>query len=253
MTGSDHDGFRRLPPPPKLATGWPARRIHRVIIALAVLAALAVLIGLAAGRFEWKVGMERVITELRAAGPAPFFGAMAVLPGLGFPLSAFLAVAGPVFGPTMGVGLVIACAIAAITVNVAWSYWAAARVLRPVAKWIVRRLGYGLPEISSGTAWSAILILRIVPGIPFFLQSLLLGLARVSFGPYLLVSVLVPAAYVIAMITLGDALIRGDRLAMAGAGAIFFVAGGVIHQARRYLLRRARKTVQPAESGKPLQ
>lgn len=252
MTGSDHDGCRR-PPPPKPATGRPARHIRRVLIALALLVALAVLIGLAAGRFEWKAGMERVITELRAAGPAPFFGAMAVLPGLGFPLSAFLAVAGPVFGPTMGVGLVIACATAAIAVNVAWSYWAAARVLRPVAQWIVRRLGYGLPEISSGAAWSAILILRIVPGIPFFLQSLLLGLARVSFGPYLLVSVLVPAAYVIAMITLGDALIRGDRLAMAGAGAIFFVAGGMIHQVRRYLLRRARKPGQPAESGKPLQ
>jgi uncharacterized membrane protein YdjX (TVP38/TMEM64 family) len=253
MSGPNQAGVEPVPSLVKRVRTWPERRIHRVLIAVVVLTALVVVIWLTADRFEWRAGMDRVITTLREAGPGPFFGAMAVLPGLGFPLSAFLAVAGPVFGPTMGVGLVIACAIAAITVNVAWSYWAAARVLRPVAKWIVQRLGYGLPEISSGAAWSAILILRIVPGIPFFLQSLLLGLARVSFGPYLLVSVLVPAAYVTAMITLGDALIRGDRLAMAGAGALFFVAGGIIDQVRRYLLRRAQKAVPPAASENRIQ
>lgn len=253
MSESDHDRLQRLSAAPQPKKGWPERRIHRVLIALVVLAGLVLVVWLAAGRFEWRAGMDRIIVVLREAGPGPFFGAMAVLPGLGFPLSAFLAVAGPVFGPTMGVGLVITCAIIAIMVNVAWSYWAAARVLRPVAQWIVQRLGYGLPEISSGAAWPAILILRIVPGIPFFLQNLLLGLARVSFGPYLLVSVLVPAAYVIAMITLGDALIRGDRLAMAGAGALFFVAGGIIDQVRRYLLRRSRKSLQTAQSGNPPQ
>jgi len=253
MNGSDHHGFQRLTPPLRAVRWWPARRIYRVLIVAVGLVLLALLIWLAAGRFEWRAGMDRVIAALREAGPGPFFGAMAILPGLGFPLSAFLAVAGPVFGPTMGVGLVIACAIAAIAVNVTWSYWAAARVLRPGAQWIVQRLGYGLPNISAGTAWSAILILRIVPGIPFFLQSLLLGLARVAFGPYLLVSVLVPAAYVIAMITLGDALMRGDRVAMVGAGALFFIAGGIIDQVRRHLLRRARKAVPPAESEKRIQ
>src|SRR4051812_2738041 len=61
----------------------------------------------------------RTVAYFRDAGAWPFFTAMAVLPAVGFPISAFNAVAGPVFGPSMGVFTVIACAGLAIAVNLA--------------------------------------------------------------------------------------------------------------------------------------
>jgi uncharacterized membrane protein YdjX (TVP38/TMEM64 family) len=159
---------------------------------------------------------------------------MTVLPAVGFPLSGFTLIAGPVFGPTLGIVTVIVCAIGSIACNVALSYWIAARALRPTVSRIVQWLGYQLPdEIQPHAAWPAILVLRIVPLTPFCLQSVLLGLARVPFGPYMLVSVLVPSVYAAAMILLGDALMRGDRWAMLAAGGLFLVVGVVLHILRK--------------------
>ena len=186
-----------------------------------------------ADHFELRARMDQVVASVRAAGPMPFFTAMTLLPTVGCPLSAFTLVAGPVFGPTMGVGIVVLCGILAIAVNVALSYWLASRALRPVAEWVVRRLGYRLPEIQPHAAWLAIIVLRTVPVTPFCVQSIILGLARVPFGPYMLVSVVVPSIYATAMILLGDALMRGDRWAMIGAGAIFIVVGVVLHTMRK--------------------
>ena len=186
-----------------------------------------------AGHFEIRAWMDQVVEYVRDAGAIPFFTAMTLLPAVGFPLSAFTLVAGPVFGPTMGVGFVVLCGVLAIAINVALSYWLAARALRPVAEWVVRKLGYRLPEIQPHAAWLAIIVLRTVPVTPFCVQSIILGLARVPFGPYMLVSVVVPSIYATAMILLGDALMRGDRWAIAGAAAIFVVVGAVLHIIRK--------------------
>jgi uncharacterized membrane protein YdjX (TVP38/TMEM64 family) len=202
------------------------------ILGLTVVVFGAVFIALA-GHFDLRERMDRVVLTVRDAGPLPFFAAMTLLPAVGFPLSAFTLVAGPVFGPTMGVGVVVLCGILAITINVALSYWLASRALRPVAAWIVRRLGYGLPEIPPHAAWLAIVVLRTVPVTPFCVQSIILGLARVPFGPYMLVSIIVPSAYATAMILLGDALMRGDRWAIAGAGALFVIVGVILHVMRK--------------------
>src|SRR5690606_11411614 len=139
--------------------------------------------------------MEEVMGILREAGPVVFFGAMALLPLAGFPLSPFTVAAGPVFGPQMGVVAVIGCAIVAVAVNVTVACWLAARGVRPLVMWGLAELGRGLPAVAARSGWELTLILRVVPGTPFFLQSYLLGVARVRFGIYLLISVSVPAVY----------------------------------------------------------
>ena len=202
------------------------------ILGLTVVLLGGVLFALA-GHFDVRARMDEVVGSVREAGPIPFFTAMTLLPAVGFPLSAFTLVAGPVFGPTMGVGVVVLCGILAIAINVALSYWLASRALRPVAEWVVRKVGYRLPEIQPHAAWLAIIILRTVPVTPFCVQSIILGLARVPFGPYMLVSVVVPSIYATAMILLGDALMRGDRWAIVGAGAIFIVVGVILHVMRK--------------------
>jgi uncharacterized membrane protein YdjX (TVP38/TMEM64 family) len=94
-------------------------------------------------------------------------------------------------------------------------------------------MGYRLPEVRPQSAWLAIVVLRTVPLTPFFLQSVLLGLARVPFGAYMLVSVVIPSGYAVAIITLGDALVRGDRWAIAAAGGLFVLVGAILHVMRK--------------------
>lgn len=187
--------------------------------------------------FHWDLRshLQRAVEFFRDAGPAPFFVAMALLPAAGFPLSMFTVAVALVFVPTLGLGIVLACTLLAVAVNVALSYWIAARALRPLVARIVRRFGYNLPEIQPHAAWPIILLVRIVPGPPFFVQSYLLGLARVPFGTYLAISTSIPALYLVGTIVLTDALARHDRWTMAAAVALFVVAGGVLHQARRRL------------------
>ncbi len=203
----------------------------------ALLLAVAVVLYAVAARYDVRGQMERAVEFVRASGPLPFFTAMALLPAVGFPLSPFTLAAGPVFGPTMGAGVVVLCTMLGIAINVALSYWLASRALRPIAEWVVRRLGYRMPEMQSEAAWLAIVFLRVVPVAPFCVQSILLGLARVPFGPYMLISTLVPSAYAAVAIVMGDALMRGDRWAMAGAGALCVVVGVVLHVMRKRLRR----------------
>src|SRR5687767_698798 len=181
------------------------RKSKLIIVAIVAAVLVAAMIVLAS-HYDLRAQMARVVDAIREKGPLPFFTAMALLPAVGFPMSAFTLVAGPVFGPTMGVAAVVGCGILAITVNVAFSYWISAQALHPIVSRFVRWLGYPLPEIQPHSAVTAIFVIRVVPVTPFFLQSILLGLARVPFGAYMLVSVLVPSAYAAAMIVLGDGL-----------------------------------------------
>ncbi len=199
-------------------------------VTVAVISVVTVLL---AGRYDVRGHMSRIVQTVRDAGPLPFFAAMAVLPAVGFPLSLFTLAAAPVFAPTMGLGWVVVCAVAAIAANVALSYWLASSAMRPAAEWVVRRFGYELPVVQAKSAWMVILVLRIVPLTPFSLQGVLLGLARVPFGPYMLVSIVVPSVYAISVITLGDALMRGDPWAIAGAAVLFIVIGTVLHFVRK--------------------
>lgn len=208
-----------------------------VIAGIVLVAALAV----AATQLPIGAWAQQGVAFFRDAGPGPFFLAMALLPLVGVPLSPFTVIAGPVFGPTMGVGTVIICTITAVAVDVALAYWIASRALRPLAVRLAQRFGYTIPELPSGTAWEIALLVRIVPGPPFFVQSYLLGLARVPFGAYMVVSTLVPSLYLSSAILAGDALMRHDWRGLIFAGVLCAVAGVAIYRLRKRLtaLRRA--------------
>jgi uncharacterized membrane protein YdjX (TVP38/TMEM64 family) len=124
----------------------------------------------------------RLKTELMAwvsgAGPGVFFGAMAVLPAVGFPMSPFALAAGPLFAERMGFVTVALCGIAAITFNLTVTYWLARRWLRPWLTRFLTRNGYALPVVESGDVTDLIVLLRVTPGLPFLVQNYLLGLGR---------------------------------------------------------------------------
>lgn len=208
------------PPPPYPAR---ARWVRPVVLFLAVFVAaiwLAHTVGFAALA-------QQVVEQLRMLGAPLFFLAMATLPAIGFPLLPFAVAAGPAYAPELGIVGVIGCAIVAVAVNVALSYFVAARLLRGPVHAVLRRFGYSVPALDPRDGWLVTLLVRVVPGPPFWVQSYALGLLRVPLPAYLAISTLVPAGYLSAAILLGDAMLHGrPRQALVAAAAFGVVAAG---------------------------
>jgi len=201
----------------------PAPRPNRALLLKLAAAGAVLLVGavLIARGLDLKALLQQGLALIRGAGPAVFFLAMALLPAVGAPQMAFTLSAGPVFGPTLGLGPVITLALLAMTVNMALSYFLARRALRPLLEKLFTRLGYKLPRVAAGDEFDLIILLRVTPGVPFPVQNYLLGLAEVPFGQYLLVSGLAQWPINAAFILFGDAMVNGKgRTAVVVLGVI---------------------------------
>jgi uncharacterized membrane protein YdjX (TVP38/TMEM64 family) len=186
---------------------------------------------------EW---LAELLATIRQFGPVAFFSAMAILPAFGCPLTVFTLTAGPVFGATLGLPLVLASAGAAIAANLALSYWLARYAFRPWIEWLFTRLGYQLPQVSPETELPLTVLVRVTPGPPFVLQSYLLGLAGVAFRIYMFVSWPISTAYAIAFILFGDSLAQGKgKLALLSVSLFIALTVGVQFLRRHYARKRA--------------
>ncbi|HWA27679.1 MAG TPA: VTT domain-containing protein [Lacunisphaera sp.] len=214
----------------------PAPRLNRALlyklgVAVVVLAVAAVLV---ARGLDLKGLMARGQELIRDAGPVVFFGAMAVLPAFGAPLSPFSLTAGSVFGPSLGMPLVIAFALVAVFFNIMFSYLLARRAFRPLLESLVVRLGYKLPEVAAGDVTDLIILVRVTPGVPFPIQNYLLGLARVPVGKYALISCTIQGAFNVAFILFGEALLQGKgKLALLGLSGVVALSVGA-HLLRKH-------------------
>lgn len=203
----------------------------------AVLLVLAVAGVLLARGVDLKGLLQQSLATVQQAGPAVFFGAMAVLPAIGVPLSPFSLTAGSIFAPQLGMPLVIAYALGAVTLNIVATYFLASRAFRPLLEKLVTRLGYKLPQVEEGDAADLIVLLRVTPGVPFPAQNYLLGLARVPFTKYLAISCAVQWSFNAAFILFGDALLHGKgKVAMLGLGALMALVAGT-HLVRKHYER----------------
>lgn len=196
---------------------------------------------LAQGKELWSQLMETV----RATGPLAYFSAMAILPGLGAPMLTFSLPVGSIFGPTLGMPMVVFWSLVATTVNLVLTYALARRGLRPVLNGLVKRLGYKLPEVESGDVIDLIVILRLTPGIPFLVQNYLLGLADVPPGRYLTVSCLLVLPQAMAFVLFGNALMSGQgRLVLVAIGVLAVVSAGT-HLVRRHYGAKRKLAAKP--------
>jgi uncharacterized membrane protein YdjX (TVP38/TMEM64 family) len=220
----------------------PAPRPNRgLLIKLAVAGVVAVVgVVLVARGLDLKGLLTDGLAFIRGLGPVAFFLAMATLPAVGAPLSAFTLTAGPVFAPTLGLGVVIFFALSAITINMAASYWLARWAFRPLAEKIFRRLGYALPRAQAGDEVDLIVLLRVTPGVPFPVQNYLLGLAEMPFGKYLLVSCAIQWPINAAFIAFGDALLQGrGKVALIALSVIVALLAGTQLVRKHYGKKRA--------------
>lgn len=219
----------------------PAPRPNRAL--LVKLAAVAVVL-LAAGVFvarglDLKALMEQGLALVRGAGPVAFYLALALLPAVGVPVSLFSLSAGSLFGDQLGMPLVIGFALAAVTFNIVFTYFLARRALRPVLAKLVARLGYKLPQAEAGDAADLIVLIRVTPGVPFFAQNYLLGLAEVPFGKYLVISCAIQWTFNAAFILFGDALLHGKGKVALVSLCLLMALSAATHLVRKHYGRRA--------------
>lgn len=224
-----------LPPPRKIPL------VKLGVGALLIGAIAAVVLYLVGWRTAWaetKQMFNAALDLIAAAGPVAFYAAMATLPVFGAPMGPFAVASGLVFRDQLGLPLVLMLSVAAMTSNITIAYWLARRWLRPPLTRLVTRWGYTLPQVDSGDATDLIVLLRVTPGPPFFVQNYLLGLAEVPFLRYLLISVATQGLLLSGLVVFGDALGQGKgKVVMLAAGAVVAVLVGT-HLWRKHLAKK---------------
>jgi len=217
-----------------------ARRRFRLVKLGAVVLVLLVGAGLVLQGHDLKGAVDQGLALVRGAGPVVFFLAMALLPAAGAPQMMFTLSAGPLFSAQLGTATVVALAVLAMLINMVLSYWLASRVLRPLLEALLKNLGYKIPEVTRGDETGLIVLLRVTPGIPFPVQNYLLGLARVRFGRYLLVSMAIQGPLNAAFVIFGDALLQGEgKMVFYGISAIAVLLAGTHLLRKHYAKKRA--------------
>jgi uncharacterized membrane protein YdjX (TVP38/TMEM64 family) len=101
------------------------------------------------------------------------------------------------------------------------TYWLARGALKSVVARLIGRLGYRMPELDSTDVTDLTVFVRVMPGIPFFVQNYLLGLAGAPFWRYMAISCAANWSYTAVFLIFGDALLRGHgRAALMAIGLI---------------------------------
>ncbi len=216
----------------------------KLAVAGAVLCLIAAVIVYFVG---WQVALAKAVQLkddtmklVSDAGPGVFFTAMALLPAVGMPNSVFSLTAGPLFTHQLGTVGVILCALAAITVNMALTYWLAIRWLRPVLTRFLTRSGYDLPNVPREDMTDFTVLLRVTPGIPLCVQNYLLGLAEIPFVRYMVISCIVQWAQNIGFILFGDALSQGKgKMALLAIMLILALGAGLQLVRKHYAKKKA--------------
>lgn len=205
-----------------------------VVAVIGIAGAVLVLRGL-----DVRALLDDTLRLMREVGPWAFFAAMAVLPAAGFPLSPFWLSAGPVFGPELGLPLVIVLAGTSLLVNLVLTYWLARYAFRPLLVWLVRKLGYELPQVAVADQTELTVLLRVTPGPPHCVQGYLLGLAGIPFRTYMLVSWPIAMAFGVVFIFFGDSLAQGrGKLTLLAFGGLLALAVGVRFLRKRMLSKK---------------
>jgi uncharacterized membrane protein YdjX (TVP38/TMEM64 family) len=216
-----------------MAEGSARSRSRLYLKIVVVLIAAAAVVALLLRGVDWRTWLDEGKAFILRAGPVAFFGGMALLPVCGAPLFVFYVTASA-FKATLGLGGVLAATAGAIAVNLTLTYWLARRWLRPWLEKLVTRLGHRIPRVPPEDQFEVTMLVRVVPGPPFFLQSYLLGLAEIPFRIYFAVSWVITMAMASAVIVFSDALLQGrSREALFGGSLIVAVALAV-HLLRKH-------------------
>jgi len=161
--------------------------------------------------------LESVVERLRGAPPILFYGALVIATMLPFPVGLFYLVAGAVYGIVPAL-----CWIAgSLVVSNLIIHTASKSFLRPALEALVARRGHRIPRFESGLDEALfIALVRITPGVPYFLQNVVLAVAHLDLMRFLVLSVALQMIYVTGFVVLGRSALDGELGWAVGALAV---------------------------------
>jgi uncharacterized membrane protein YdjX (TVP38/TMEM64 family) len=234
----------------------PAQRSWRLVrssgprVALGALIAVGIAVSALLLRERVTVsGLERLVEDLGAWGPAAFMGLYLLAPALLLPGTPLTVAAGALFGPVRGTFYSLLGATAGATVA-----FLIARYL--ASDWAERKAHGRLARIKQGVeadGWKFVALVRLVPLLPFNLLNYALGLTRIGVGTFAITSFVTMLPGAAAYAYLGHA---GLMAAAGSEGAVHkaLLALGLLAVvvALPWLLRRLRGPaagVEPERDG----
>lgn len=175
--------------------------------------------------------LNQLFDWISQAPPIGLFAALVLLPLIGIPVSPVWIAVGVRLGTLTG----ILIALAALLINFTLAYGIATRFIRGRLHARLESRGNALPEMKPGDETRWIILVRMAPGFPLFLQNYLLGMAGVGFLRYLILSLPIQGIYAFLFISLGTSLSGSGlwRAVLAASGLV--AAGLLISLVRRHL------------------
>ncbi len=197
-----------------------ARTVSPLLIAVSIGFVALVLLAALLAPESTQATARRAWAGLQSA-PAPvYFAVMSVALLAPIPASLLYVTAGPLYGilPSL---LWIAPALA---INALLVHLIASSLLRPRLERFVARRGLTIPALETrADEHLFIVLIRITPGIPYFVQNWLLGLANVRRMPFVLITVGIQMLYATGFVVLGRSAFEGDTGVAVGALATLVV------------------------------
>ena len=160
---------------------------------------------------------------------AIFLIMFAVLPLLGFPISAFLVLLGVKFGGWYG------CLIMALGMpfHLIVSFLLTHSFLRSLLQQCLESMDYRLPQIPRERALWFSFVFMAVPGLPYAVKNYVLPLSGAPFRFYFLSGYLVQGAMGLPFVVAGDAVAGEHLVILAVIFAVMLAIYAVVQQLRR--------------------
>ncbi len=162
------------------------------------------------------------LESVRQAPPLFFFAALVVATFLPVPVALFYLAAGVAYG----IAPALAWIAGSLVVSNVLIHTASRTFLRPTLEALVARRGFRIPRFDSGLDEALfITLIRLTPGIPYFLQNLILAVAQLDLLRFVVLSVGIQMIYVTGFVVLGRSALDG-QLGWAIGGLAVLVAVG---------------------------
>ena len=175
--------------------------------------------------------VSRLIDFIRDTDPVGFVTLMSTLLLVGFPISVCYLYAGSAFPWWQAWSL---CSLA-LLINIAIAYPIGRHLLaHPIAR-LLQYYEKSFPVLTSANQFRITFLVRVLPGIPYFMQNYLLAMIGVKFVHYLLISWLVQSSIAAGM-TAVPLLVERTGWATAGILLLILLLLGVLH--RVYIPRK---------------
>lgn len=195
-------------------------------LALLAVAVLAVVVGV----WWWEEAAAFIDYAVSPETHAGIFLIMfAVLPLLGFPISAFLVLLGVKFGGWYG-SLIMA---AGMPVHLIVSFLVANSFMRSLLQGCLESMNYRLPQIPRERALWFSFVFMAVPGLPYTVKNYVLPLSGAPFRFFFLSGYLVQGAMGIPFVVAGDAVAGEHLLILAVIFAVMLAIYAVVMQLRQ--------------------